>query len=307
MRKVVFISDPGIDGAFALALAMLDPDLDVLGVAATAGNVRSEQATLNVHTVIEQIDPPRWPRIGAALPIDYEIDGTAMHGPGGLGGIDFPCAKLHHQHAADKLVIDLVRQNPGEVTVVVLGPATALARAMDRDPDLPSLIKQVVLLGGTWKEPGNVTATAEFHFFCDPLAARQVLRSSVPITLVPLDAARQVVLSPTDLLDLPNPESRASKFLSQIVPPGLVATANLYGIEGFHLKDVLGVAALSVPGALSLRPTVADVETRGELTRGMSVFDTRKNATGRPNVDLVVSINVNPIREYLRSTLAHSG
>ena len=65
MRKVVLVTDPGIDGAFAVALALLDPDLDVLGVAASAGNVSAEQATKNVQTLVEQIDPPRWPRLGA--------------------------------------------------------------------------------------------------------------------------------------------------------------------------------------------------------------------------------------------------
>src|SRR5437870_549276 len=100
-RKVICISDPGIDGAFALALALLDPELEVLGVAATAGNVTADQATANVHTVIEQIDPPRWPRIGAALPITYDVNGENLHGPGGLGGVAIPCATLHHPHPAD--------------------------------------------------------------------------------------------------------------------------------------------------------------------------------------------------------------
>src|SRR5581483_5513204 len=114
-RKVVLVSDPGIDGAYALALAMLDPDLDVLGVAATAGNVSSEQATRNVQTIVEQVDPGKWPRIGTALPVEYDVDGTGLHGANGLGGISFPCAQLHHPHASDKLLSDLVRQNPHEL------------------------------------------------------------------------------------------------------------------------------------------------------------------------------------------------
>ena len=133
MRKTVFVTDPGIDGAFAIALAMLDPTVDVLGLAATAGNVSAEQATRNVHILIEQVDPPRWPRVGAALPVSYDIDGVNLHGPGGLGGVEFPCAQLHHPHPSDKLISDLVRQAPGEVSVVLMGPATGFARALDRD------------------------------------------------------------------------------------------------------------------------------------------------------------------------------
>src|SRR5262249_27441981 len=138
-RKLIIVADPGIDGAFALALALHDPDIDVLAVAATAGNVDARQATQNGHVVVEQIDPPRWPRIGAALPSEYDVERTALHGTGGLGGVSFPCAQLHHPHSSDKLISDLVRQFPKEVAIVVLGPLTTFARAIDRDPELPML------------------------------------------------------------------------------------------------------------------------------------------------------------------------
>ncbi len=114
--KVILITDAGIDGAFAAALAMYDPDLDVLALAASAGNVTAAQATQNVHILVEQMDAPRWPRLGEAPAVTYDVDGVKLHGSGGLGGIDFPCAQLHHTHPSDKLVTDLVRQNPREVT-----------------------------------------------------------------------------------------------------------------------------------------------------------------------------------------------
>jgi inosine-uridine nucleoside N-ribohydrolase len=298
-RKVIIISDPGIDGAFAVTLALHDPDLEVLALAATAGNVPAEQATKNVHTLVEQLDPPRWPRLGAALPVEYEVDGLRLHGPGGLGGIEFPCAQLHHPHPADKLIIDLVRQNPKQVTLLVMGPATVLARALDRDTELPTLVERIICLGGSWHEPGNASAVAEFHFVCDSMAARQVLRCGAALTLVPLDVTRKLVFSPSDLLHLPAPESRACRFLRRIVPFGIGATASLYGIEGFHLKDVLGVAALVLPGAVSTKPMVVDVETRGELTRGMSIVDVRWTCREKPNVDLAVGVDVEAVREYM--------
>jgi inosine-uridine nucleoside N-ribohydrolase len=302
-RKVILVADPGIDGAFAIALALQDPDLDVLGVAATAGNVDEVQATKNVQTVIEQIDPPRWPRLGAALPAGYDVDGKRLHGPEGLGGTSFPCAQLHHPHPSDKLLSDLVRQNPKDVAVVVLGPLTVLARAFDRDPELPGLIQQIVCVGGAWHEPGNASAVAEFHFYCDPEAARQVLRCGAPLLLVPLDVTRKLFLSPTELLELPAPESKTCSFLRKIVPFGIGATSNLYGQEGFHLKDVLGVAALAVPQALTTRPVVVDVETRGELTRGMSVVDARRTQRGTPNADLAVHVELEPVRAYMDRVL----
>jgi inosine-uridine nucleoside N-ribohydrolase len=301
-HKVVLLTDPGIDGAFAITLALFDPDIDVLGLAASAGNVKAEQATRNAQTVVEQLDPPRLPRFGTALPIDYDADGTRLHGPSGLGSAKFPCAQLHHKLASDKLISDLVRQHPKEVTVVALSPLTVLARAFDRDPELPQLMQRLICLGGAWHEPGNASPVAEFHFYCDPPAARQVLRCGAPMMLVPLDVTRKLVFSPSDLLQLPNPESRASRFLREIVPFGIGATANLYGVEGFHLKDVLGVAAVALSGAISTRPMAVDVETRGELTRGMSVVDARPTAP-KPNVDLAVGVDVQAVRDYMARIL----
>src|SRR5437763_11528794 len=117
-RKLIIVADPGIDSAFAVALALHDPDLDFLGLAATAGNVPAERATRNVHVLIEQLDPPRWPRLGAALPGEYETTATNLHGPDGLGGVDFPCAQLHHPPPPDKLLADLVRHHPHAAIVL---------------------------------------------------------------------------------------------------------------------------------------------------------------------------------------------
>lgn len=302
-RKVVIIADPGIDASFAVALALLDPDMDLLGLGASAGNVDAEQATKNVQIVVEQVDPPRWPRLGAAPLVEYEVDGTRLHGADGLGGTGFPCAKLHRPHPSDKLVGDLIRQHPKEVTVIVMGPLTVLASAIDRDPELPLLVQRLICIGGAYREPGNASAVAEFHFFCDPLSARQVLRCGAPLTLLPLDVARKLLFSPSDLYNLPAAESRTCQFLSKIVPFGIGATSNMYGIEGFHLKDVLGVIALAQPSAVTTRPMVVDVETRGELTRGMTVFDQRHGGRAHPNVDLAVDVDVHAVRAYLKRTL----
>ena len=305
-RKLILLADPGIDGAFATALALHDPDFEVLGLAATAGNVNAETATRNVHILIEQLDPRRWPRVGAAPPADYDVNGTWLHGPNGLGGLQFPCAELHHTHPSDKLITDLVRQYPKEVTLITMGPLTVLARALDRDPDLPDLVQRIICLGGAWHEPGNASAVAEFHFYCDPVAARQVLHSQAPLTLIPLDVTRKLLFSPSDLLELPSPQSRTCRFLRQIVPYGIGATSNRYGIEGFHLKDVLGLVPLALPGAFNTRAMVVDVETRGELTRGMSVVDTRLNRPGKPNVEMAVGVDVDAVRGYMNRILARA-
>ena len=159
-------------------------------------------------------------------------------------------------------------------------------------------------MGGAWRESGDASASAEFHFYCDPLSARQVLKSGAPLTLIPLDVSRQILFSPTDLLELPAPESPTCQFLRRIVPYGIGATSNAYGIEGFHLEDVVGIIALARPEALATRPATVDVETRGELTRGMSVIDSRSESKQEPNVDLATKVDVASVRKYMEFTLS---
>jgi inosine-uridine nucleoside N-ribohydrolase len=242
-RKVLLIGDPGIDTAFAVAVALNDPDLEVVGVVPCAGNVSAARATTNVNILLDQIDPPRRPRTAAAIPADYDRDGTALHGPNGLGGVDFPNLARHSPTSAEKVVCELVREHPHEVTVVCLGPATTLAAAIDRDPELPSVIDKLILVGGTRHEPGNAGPVSEFHFALDPDSARRALHLGVHPTVIPLDLTRKLIYSPSELLDLPNRESRTGRFLRQIVPFAIRASAQLYGVEGLHLKDVMGVAA----------------------------------------------------------------
>jgi inosine-uridine nucleoside N-ribohydrolase len=302
-RKVIFIADPGIDTAFAIALALNDPTLEVVGILPTAGNVNAEQATANVHTLIDVIDPPKWPRSASALPVRFAADGLALHGPGGLGGVTFPSATRHTLHPADKVLCELVRESPRQVTVVNLGPLTTLAAALDRDPALPAVLDQTVIIGGAWKEAGNAGPVAEFHIHLDPDSAKRVFQAELHPLLIPLDVTRKLIFSPTDLLELPNPDSRTSQFLRKIVPFGIRASSNLYGIEGFHLKDVLGTAAVTLPAVVSSEPHYVDVETRGELTRGMTVIDARATPTSGPNVRMATGVAVADVREYILSTL----
>jgi len=297
-RKVILIADPGIDTAFAIALALHDPNLDVIGLIPTAGNVVATRAAANIQILITQLDPAKWPRTATALPVEYERDGTALHGPDGLGGMTFPVTERHQQQPADKVICELIKDNPREVTIICLGPATAVARAFDRDPDLPSLVDRLVLVGGSWKDPGNAGPVSEFHFQLDPDAVRRCLKVGLHPLVIPLDVTRQFILSPTELLELPNPTSRTCQFLRQIVPHGIRASSHLYGIEGFHLKDVLGVAAVALPGSITAEEQSMDIETKGDLTRGMLVVDVRMSA-GRPNGLIGVNAAIGEIRQYV--------
>lgn len=305
-EKVILIADPGIDAAFAVALALNDPELEVLALAATAGNVSSELATRNAQIIIEQIDPARWPRLGAALAVEYDRQATELHGSDGLGGQDFPCAELHHPTPSDKLIVDVLRQHPNEVSILLMGPTTVLARAFDRDPDVVRLVRRLIIVGGVGHSAGDVTPCAEFHFWCDPPSARQVIRSGAPVTLLPLDVTHKLIFSPNDIRHLGALETRTAAFLRKIVPMLLAPTAGLYGIEGAYVSDAVAVAFLTRPTAFTIKPVACDVETRGELTRGVSVFDTRWSSQARPNVDVVTALDVSPIRQYIHHVLAEA-
>lgn len=298
-KKVVLIADPGIDTAFAITLALNDPNLEVIGLLPTAGNVSANQATANVNILIDELDPRRWPRTACALNVEYEIDGTAMHGTNGFGGQHFRVRTRHQQHTSDKVLVELIRENPREVSVICLGPTTTIAQALDRDPEIAGLIEKLVLVGGAYREPGNAGPCSEFHFYLDPDAAQRVFNAGTHPLVIPLDLTRKLVLSPTELLELPNPNSKASQFLSKILPFGIRASMNLYGIEGFHLKDVLGVTAVALSGSVTAESRWADIETKGELTKGMLVVDSRKKPAGLPNAQIGVELAIGEVRQYI--------
>jgi inosine-uridine nucleoside N-ribohydrolase len=130
-----------------------------------------------------------------------------------------------------------------------------------------------------------------------------VIQASPSLTLIPLDVTRRLILSPTELLDLPNPESKTCQFLRKVVPFGIRASSNIYGIEGFHLKDVLAVAAAALPGSVSTEPKYIDVETKGQLTRGVTVVDDRRLPSISPNAQLAVGAAIGEIRQWMNQIL----
>jgi inosine-uridine nucleoside N-ribohydrolase len=302
-QKVILLTDSGFDGAFALALALADPRLDVVGVLACAGTVEADLATQNVFTLVELLDPPRRPRVGAALPVEYEAHLKALHGNDGLGDGGLPRVGLHSPQAADRLLIELARQHPEQCVLIVLGPATVAARALDRDPELHRLLERIVFVGGTWHEPGDIAALAEFHFWCDPAAARQVLTCGTPVLLIPLDVSNRLVYSPADLRTLPDSTTSTGTLLRTLLPLALAPTAGLRGTEGVHLNDALGVVAVSRPELFTLRAVPAEVEQRGEWTRGTCVIDTRWACPTRPNIDLAIEMDLQGVRDHLQRTL----
>ena len=307
-RKVILDIDPGIDDAVALVMALFDPRLEVLAVTATGGNVPAEQATANLQALVGLLDPPRLPRLGLA-PADTALPEKPfnMHGADGLGGIDLPRAQLHGGHVSEKVIWETLRAHPREITIVALGPLTNLSRVLTRDPSIVELIGEVVIAGGTVQGAGNVTPVVDFNFYCDPRAARHVVREPVTKTLVPLETTGQVIFG-FDLLDqLPDDSSRAGDILRRMLPHAFRAHRQLLGSEGISLHDVVALVAVTNPELFERTTVAADVETGGELTAGMLVVDRRTVRQWRPNLDLLVNCDVPAVKDCILRGLAVAG
>jgi purine nucleosidase len=299
-RKIILDVDPGIDDAAALCLALGEPSLDVLAVTATGGIVSPDQATINVQAIIEQLDPPRWPRLGTASSEQIlRCDGPHLFGTDGLCGAHFAVARRHHRHPSVKVICDEVRAAPGEVTIVATGPLSNIAAALQQQPDLASVIGHLIILGGTIGGPGNVTAAAEFNIYCDADAARMVFRSPVTKTLIPIDLTRRITIN-LDLLEmLPPSDSLSGDLLRQLLPGAFRAYRQHMGMEGIHLHDTVAIVAALRPDLFTTERMYGDVETEGTLTYGATVFDRRRQPESQPNIDVAVDMDVGAVTDFI--------
>ena len=306
-RKVLLDVDPGIDDALALSIALTNPNIEVVAVTAVGGNCSPERATRNVQAIIEQLDPPRWPRIGTASPPDHglPVDGRFLFGLDGLGGVEFEVAELRTPHPSEKVMADAIRSAPNNLTIIALGPLTNIARVLQRDPILSSQIGQIIMMGGSVAGPGNITPMAEFNIYCDPQSAREVFRSHSTKTLVPLDVTNQVVLNFDLLQHLPAESSKTGAFLQKILPPVFRAYHQQFGLEGIHVHDTVALMAALYPELFTTKEMAGDVETEGELTTGMTIFDRRRVPAWQHNMDVAVTIDSERVTKKLLDCLLH--
>jgi len=308
-RKVIIDCDPGIDDALALTLALFDPRLEVVAVTAVAGNVPAERATLNVQAIVERLDPPRYPRIGAATPaedVPY-TDGRHLQGPDGLGGAGFEVSKLARQHPAEKLISDEVRAAPGDITIVCLGPLTNVARALAREPELNNLISRIVIRGGSVKGIGDVTPCAEANIYADPTSARAVFKSPITKTLIPLDVTDQVVWTLDFLEKLPAEFTRAGKLLRATIPYLFRSHRQHLGLESIRLPDAVCICALLHPELFHTEELAGDIETGGEITVGATIFDRRPLSPHRADIEVALEVDAAGVADCLVRSLNEAG
>jgi len=284
-RKVIIDTDPGKDDAVAILLALASPaELEVLALVAVAGNVPVTRTEGNARRLAELAGRPDLPvYAGCARPLlRTPITAEHVHGNTGLRGLDLPEPRTppRPEHGVDYLVDALRAAAPGEVTLCLLGPATNLAVALVKAPEIAERIAEVVWMAGARSEGGNVTPAAEFNVHADPDAARVVLGSGVPLTLLPLDLTHQVRLTPDRMARLLRVGTAAARAVAALFA-GNGGPVRERG--GSPLHDPCVIAHLLRPGLFEGQRINVVVETGSPLTLGMTVAD-RYGVTGRaPN------------------------
>ncbi len=297
--------DTGIDDAFGLLFALAQPSVRLLGVASVAGNVDLGKATRNTRAVLAlagRADIPVWPGCGAPL-LRMSEDASIIHGQTGLGYavLPEPPPEAAPTHAIDA-ILAAARDHAGELVLVATGPLTNIAAALLRDPELPRRLKRFVIMGGAFREAGNVTPTAEFNVWYDPEAARIVFRAfggegAAPLVAVGLDVTNKTLLFETDLAAL------AQRCAGLSRAPALLRFLGDSARQYFELMekrrrgrrlvmhDPLAIAAAIDPTLIVTEAAAVDVEISGQLTSGMTVADWRGVWKRAPNAQVATEVD----------------
>jgi inosine-uridine nucleoside N-ribohydrolase len=268
---IILDVDTGLDDALALTLAVRTPQVDLQAVTTLAGNVNVWKATANTLAVLDHLGADDVPvHRGASRPlVEPPFDASDIHGVTGLG--DARLAESTREIGVDRgpaAIIRLAKQRPGELTLVCTGPLTNLAIALNVEPDLKHLLKQVVIMGGAYRIPGNTRPWAEFNILLDPDAAQQVFQAGFPDLLaIGLDVSHQTVLSRRHFEQLAASDHPEAHFVSQIVRFTFVGRQR----DVFYLHDPLALGVGIDASIVSTETGCVDVVTEGP-ERGRTLF-----------------------------------
>ncbi len=277
-RKIIIDTDPGQDDAVAILAALASPeDFEVLGIIGVAGNVPQPLSVKNALKTVEvsgRTDVKVYP--GSDRPMQRPlVTAEYVHGKTGLDGPDLPepGLKPEEQHGVDFIIEALRREPERTVTLCPLGPLTDIATAFTRAPDIVPRVQEIVMMGGGYFEGGNTTPAAEFNIYVDPHAADIVMRSGVPITMVPLDLSHQMLTTNGRIAAFRAIGNRAGLVTAQMLEFFERFDENKYGWEGGPLHDPCVIAWMLKPSLFEGRLINVTIETQSELTMGMTVAD----------------------------------
>lgn len=307
-RKIIIDTDPGQDDAVAILLALASPeDIDVLGITAVAGNVPLALTSKNARIICELAGRPDIPvYAGCDRPLGRDlVTAEHVHGKTGLNGpvLPDPAMPLQPDHAVDFIIDTLRREDSGAVTLCPLGPLTNIAMAFEKAPDIMARVAGIVLMGGAYFEVGNITPTAEFNIYVDPQAADIVFKSGVDITVLPLDVTHKVLVTA--------PRNAAFRALGTPVGTAVADMTDFferfdkekYGSKGAPLHDPCVTAYLIQPDLFSGRYINVEIETRSDLTMGMTVADWWRVSDRAPNALFIGDVDADGFFDLLTQRL----
>ena len=260
---------------------------DVKAITTVAGNVNVQKTTNNARFILDLIDSKVPIYSGSAKPLKKDPIFANVHGTSGLAGAKVTKIELLNGMAVKK-IIEIVRANINKVTLVTIGPETNIAKAFLKDPELPKLINKIIIMGGAINVSGNKSRVAEFNFFVDSDAANIVFNAPVKKILVPLDVCN---VMPMFLEDFQKIEGGLKKPILSMMKNFIKGIAKFENFKGALVYDALATYFLINPKAFKLKMMDIRIETKGELTSGMSVVDKRSWGTKKPNVNVAVKIN----------------
>jgi inosine-uridine nucleoside N-ribohydrolase len=294
--RVIIDTDPGVDDAFALLFAMRSPELKIEGITAVAGNVPLELTLPNALRMVEIAGRNDIPvAAGAKAPLVRRLVTAAYaHGENGLGGAVFPEPKIKPvSEPAAELIRASIRKYPGEVTLLTVGPLTNVATALNMDSELATLVRGLVMMGGSLSG-GNITPAAEFNVYVDPEAARIVFQSGIPITMVGLDVTRKTSLTDEHVRVLESAQNPVSQAAANIARHAIEHNRERGFLVGPNMHDSLAVAAFLDPSLLKWKEYYVDVETSGELTAGetLGYSPTAGDLRRRPDAEKQAALNM---------------
>lgn len=276
----VFVDcDPGIDDAVALAYLAARPDVEIAGVGAVFGNSGVDATADNALRLLELYGRPDVPvAVGAARPLVQPPRlAPHVHGGNGLGGVELPAPSREPvAESAAELLVRLARQSPGELDVLAVGPLTNLAIALGLEPNLPGLVRKLVVMGGAVQVPGNVSSHAEANIANDPEAAEAVLGAGFDLDLVALDITMRTVATTAWLDELKTVPGERARRTSQFLDFYADFYTGIFGSRQCAMHDPLAAAVLLDAHLVTASfDAPVRVELSGGLTRGMTVADLR--------------------------------
>jgi inosine-uridine nucleoside N-ribohydrolase len=278
LRRIIIDTDPGIDDAVAILLALAAPDeLEMVGIVAVAGNLPLALTERNARQICELAGRPDLAiYAGCAQPLlRRPATASSIHGDALCDRLQLPdpAMPLRAQHGVDFLIDVLRAAEAGTLTLCALGPLTDIAVALVKAPDIAARVAELVIMGGAGFEIGNITPAAEFNIHFDPHAAAIVLESGIPITMIPLDVTHQALSTPPRIAALQALGNRCGPAVASLLAAFEKTRIGKFGKRGMALHDPCVIAYLLRPALFSGREVNVAVETASPLTLGMTVVD----------------------------------